>query len=110
MKESTLKRFFRLPRFEEHLEMHRFDCLASHRDLTLYNFVRDRLAATPAEEIRPTPLITGHDLIAAGFTPGPHFARILSAVEDLQLEGRLQTKDEALDYVRREFAAAGDLD
>jgi poly(A) polymerase len=107
MKESTLKRFLRLPKFDEHLEMHRFDCLASHRDLTLYNFVREKLAATPAEEIRPKPLVTGHDLIAAGYQPGPHFSQMLAAVEDLQLEGRLQSKEEALDFVRREFAAAG---
>ncbi len=105
MKPSTLKRFFRLPRFAEHLEMHRLDCLASHRDLSLYDFVRQRLAETPPEEIRPAPLVTGDDLIALGYRPGPAFKQILSAAEDAQLEGRLTSKDEALAFVKREFPA-----
>src|SRR6266571_8182595 len=103
MKESTLKRFLRLANFEEHLEMHRLDCMASHGDLSLYDFVGQKLAETPPEEIRPRPLLTGDDLIAAGYQPGPRFKEILAAVEDAQLEGRLQTKGAALDCVRREF-------
>ncbi|HYN15787.1 MAG TPA: CCA tRNA nucleotidyltransferase [Terriglobales bacterium] len=103
MKPSTLKRFFRLPRFEEHLELHRLDCLASHRDLSLYSFVREKLAQMPAEQIRPKPLLTGDDLISMGYTPGPRFKQILAAVEDAQLEGRLQDTDAARAFVRREF-------
>jgi len=103
MKESTLKRFLRLDRFEEHLELHRLDCLASHRDLSLYEFTKSRFEQTPAEQIRPEPLITGDDLIAAGYKPGPRFKQILSAVEDAQLEGALATTDEALSFVAREF-------
>ncbi len=103
MKPSTLKRFFRLPRFDEHLELHRLDCQASHRDLSLYNFVREKLAELPAEQIRPQPLLTGTDLIAMGYAPGPHFKQILAAVEDGQLEGRLENPDQAREFVRREF-------
>ena len=103
MKPATLKRFFRLPNFDEHLELHRLDCLASHRDLTRYNFVREQLAQMPAEEIRPKPLLTGDDLIAMGYTPGPQFKQILAAVEDAQLEGRLQDTEEAREFVRRAF-------
>jgi poly(A) polymerase len=103
MKESTLKRFLRLPLFEEHLEMHRLDCLASHGDLSLYEFVREKLAATPPEQIRPAPLVTGDDLIAAGYAPGPRFKEMLGAVEDAQLEGALAGKTEALEFVRRQF-------
>jgi len=103
MKPATLKRFFRLPNFDEHLELHRLDCLASHRDLTRYNFVREQLAQMPAEEIRPKPLLTGGDLIAMGYTPGPQFKQILAAVEDAQLEGRLQDTEEAREFVRRAF-------
>ncbi len=103
MKESTLKRFLRLPHFDEHLELHRIDCLSSHRNLALYDFVRERLQQTPDEEIRPRPLLTGEDLIGLGHHPGPTFREILSAVEDAQLEGTLRTKDDALDFVRREF-------
>jgi poly(A) polymerase len=107
MKDSTLKRFLRLPRFDEHLEMHRLDCVASHGDLTLYDFCRERLAATPPEQMRPAPLLTGVDLIAAGFEPGPQFKQMLTAVEDLQLEGSLKTRDEAIEFVRREFSPDG---
>jgi poly(A) polymerase len=101
MKESTLKRFMRLPRFEEHLALHRMDCLASHGDLSIYNSVRDRYEHTPREQIRPAPLITGHDLIAVGMQPGHAFSDILAAVEDAQLEGQLHSKQEALEFVRQ---------
>jgi poly(A) polymerase len=106
MKESTLKKFLRMPRFEEHLEMHRLDCLASHGDLTSYDYSREKLASIPADKMRPRPLLTGTDLISAGYTPGPPFKRILSTVEDMQLEGRLQNKEDALEFVRREFPVA----
>lgn len=103
MKESTLKRFMRLPRFAEHIELHRLDCSASHRDLSLYEFVREKLENTPAEEIRPTPLITGNDLIESGWRPGPQFRTVLQAVEDAQLEGVLHTREEAMSFVETNF-------
>ena len=103
MKESTLKRFLRLPHFEQHLELHRLDCISAHGDLSLYDFTREKLASMPAEQIRPAPLVTGNDLISAGYKPGPSFKEILSALEDAQLEGRLQTKEEALKFAQREF-------
>jgi len=103
MKESTLKKFLRLPAFEEHLALHRADSLASHRNLGTYDFIRAKLAEIPPERIRPTPLVTGDDLIAAGYAPGPKFREILEAVEDAQLEGRLLTHDAALEFVKREF-------
>jgi poly(A) polymerase len=100
MKDSTLKRFFRLPRFEQHLELHRLDCQSSHRDLSLYEFAKEKFHALPAEQIRPQPLITGADLIAAGYKPGPIFKELLAAVEDAQLDGSISTKEEALELVR----------
>jgi poly(A) polymerase len=103
MKESTLKRFLRLPAFDEHLALHRADCLASHRNLSTYDFVQQKRAEIPPEKIRPAPLVTGDDLIAAGHLPGPKFREILNAVEDAQLEGRLPSRDAALEFVRREF-------
>jgi poly(A) polymerase len=106
MKESTLKRFLRMPRFTEHLELHRLDCTASHGDFTLYDFAREQLASIPAEKMRPTPLLTGHDLIAQGYQPGPDFKRILSTVEDAQLEGRLESKEQALAFVTEAFPHA----
>jgi poly(A) polymerase len=103
MKESTLKKFVRLPRFEEHLELHRMDCQASHGDLTSYRFTRERLASMPPEVVSPEPLITGDDLIAAGYQPGPRFKEILSAVEDAQLEGTLRNKVDAVTFVKQQF-------
>jgi poly(A) polymerase len=103
MKQSTLKRFLRLPAFDEHLELHRLDCLSSHGNLDAYDFSREQLHSIPPEAIRPTPLITGRDLIEAGYEPGPRFKEMLAAVEDAQLEGRLASSEAALEYVRREF-------
>jgi poly(A) polymerase len=103
MKESTLKKFLRLPAFDEHLALHRADSLASHRNLSTYEFIQKKLTEIPPEKIRPTPLVTGDDLIAAGYLPGPKFREILEAVEDAQLEGRLLSHESALEFVRREF-------
>src|SRR5579859_5203866 len=103
MKESTLKKFLRLPAFDEHLALHRADCLASHRNLSTYEFIQQKRAEIPEEKMRPAPLVTGDDLIAAGHVPGPKFRDILGAVEDAQLEGRLPSRDAALEFVRREF-------
>jgi len=103
MKESTLKKFLRMPKFEEHLDLHRMDCMASHRILSAYEFAQEKLASIPAEKMRPAPLITGDDLIAAGYAPGPRFKEILSAVEDEQLEGSLLSKEDALTFVASEF-------
>jgi poly(A) polymerase len=103
MKESTLKKFLRMPAFDEHLALHRADSLASHRNLSTYNFIREKLAQIPPEKIRPVPLITGDDLIAAGYAPGPRFREILDAVEDAQLEGQLGSQEAALEFVKRAF-------
>ena len=96
MRRSTQLRFLRLPGFAEHLELHRLDCLASHGDLSTYEMAKRLLEETPAEEIRPAPLLRGEDLIAQGYSPGPIFKEILQAVEDAQLEGKIHTSGEAL--------------
>ena len=103
MKESTFKRFIRLPKFDEHLELHRIDCLGSHAMLDLYHYTREKMAQLPAEQVRPKPLINGDDLIAEGYVQGPRFSEILRVVEDAQLERRLQSREDALEFVRREF-------
>jgi poly(A) polymerase len=106
MRPSTLKRFVRLNRFEEHLELHRLDCLASHGMLDNHEFVRKFLAETPPEEVRPVRLVSGDDLMEMGLAPGPRFKEILQAVEDAQLEGSLRSRDEALEFVRKTFVLA----
>jgi poly(A) polymerase len=103
MRPATLKRFVRLPRFDEHLELHHMDCLASHQMLGNWEFVRKFLAETPPEQVRPTRLLTGDDLMALGFQAGPVFKSILQSVEDAQLDGRLRTKDEAVQFVKAGF-------
>jgi poly(A) polymerase len=103
MKPSTFKRFMRLPRFDEHLELHRLDCNASHRSLRLYELTREKRATLPRSAIRPKPLVSGDDLIAAGYSPGPRFKEILISVEDAQLDGRLRSRDEAIEFLREYF-------
>jgi poly(A) polymerase len=103
MKESTLKKFLRLPGFDEHLELHRIDCLSSHGLLEAYEYAWQLSRTLSPEAIRPQPLITGQDLIEAGYEPGPRFKEILGTVEDAQLEGRLVSHEEAMGFVRREF-------
>ena len=96
MRPSKLKRFLRADRFEDHLELHRIDCLSCHGDLANYKFCKNALETLPPEQIRPDPLINGYDLIAMGHTPGPAFKRVLQAVEDAQLEDRVTTRAAAL--------------
>ena len=105
MRTSTLKKFVRLPHFEEHLALHRLDCLSSHRHLDSYEFVRRFLEVTPPEQVRPERLLTGDDLQAMGFRPGPLFAQILRALEDGQLEARISTRQEAEEYVLSNFGS-----
>src|SRR5712692_5243734 len=103
MRASTLKRFVRLPKFEEQLELHRIDCLSSHGSLDAYKFVQRFLAETPKEEVRPPRLLTGEDLKEMGFTPGPCFKEILQRVEDAQLDDQLRTHEEAAAFVTANF-------
>jgi len=103
MKASTLKRFFRLSNFPEHLALHRMDCMAAHRNLDIYNFVRECYETLPQEEVRPTPLLTGRELIAAGYQPGPAFKQMLQTAEDAQLEGTITSPEQAIALMREKF-------
>jgi poly(A) polymerase len=103
MRQSTLKRFVRLPHFDEHLELHRLDCLSSNGRLDAYNFTREFVASTPPEQVRPARLLTGDDLSEMGYVPGPEFQTILRSMEDAQLEGTLRTREEAKDFVRANY-------
>jgi poly(A) polymerase len=106
MKPATLKKFVQLPRFEEHLDLHRLDCLSSNRNLEAYEFVKEFVAKTPPEVIRPPKLLTGTDLLEAGYRPGPLFGKILATVEEAQLNGELASVEEAKSFVETHFAAA----
>jgi poly(A) polymerase len=106
MKQSTLKRFLRLPQFDEHLALHRADVMSSNRNLGLYEYAKQNLETMGEDEIKPKLLLTGADLIAEGYRPGPAFKAMLTAAEDAQLEGEVATKDEALALVREWFGTA----
>ncbi len=101
MRESTLKRFLRLPHFEEHLELHRVDCLASHGNLESYHFAQEKLAEFGHDRLCPPRLITGLDLMELGFHPGPAFGTVLEEIETGQLEGTLNTKQSALEFAQK---------
>jgi putative nucleotidyltransferase with HDIG domain len=103
MRIAKLKRFMARPTFEDELELHRVDCASSHRMMENYDFLLRKRDEFANEPIIPPPLVTGNDLIALGMKPGPEFGEILEAVETLQLEGALKTREEALDWVAREF-------
>jgi poly(A) polymerase len=99
MRPNRLKRLLRMPEFALHLELHRLDCLSSHGKLDNHEFCKSKLGELKEEELRPPPLLTGHDLIAMGFTPGPVFSDILRAVEDRQLDGDISTRAAAKELV-----------
>jgi tRNA nucleotidyltransferase/poly(A) polymerase len=104
MRLSTLKRFLAADGIDELLELARFDALASNQDLTYYNFCRQKLSELSVEDIKPPPLVRGRDLLDMGLAPGPQFSQILNAVTEAQLEGTLQTREQALEWVRERLA------
>jgi len=104
MRPSKLKRLLGRPTFPTELELHRIDCQSSHRNLENYDFLTRKLAELPPEVIKPEPLLTGHDLLALGFTPGPLVGQVLQEVTEAQLDERLRSREEALAYVQKRRA------
>src|SRR5262249_15831387 len=103
MRVAKLKRFMARPTFVDELELHRVDCESSHRMLDNYEFLVRKREEFANEPIIPPPLVRGDDLITLGLKPGPKFGEILEAVETRQLEGMLRTKQQALDWIKREY-------
>lgn len=108
MRVATLKRFLARPTIEDEMELHRVDCLGSHGLLDNHEFLRAKQVEFSNAPLIPPPLITGRDLIANGYKPGPLFKKILEAVEAMQLEGTVTTPAEALAWVKtqNEFEAS----
>jgi poly(A) polymerase len=104
MRVAKLKRFMARPTFDDELELHRVDCEGSHRMLDNYEFLLRKREEFANEPIIPPPLVGGDDLIALGLKPGPKFGEILEAAETQQLEGKLRTREEALEWVKREYS------
>jgi poly(A) polymerase len=103
MRMSTLKRFLAEDGIAELLELTRIDALAANGDLTHYHFCKEKLAQLKDEEIHPEPLVRGRDLIALGLIPGPLFSEILAQVEEAQLGGELNTREQALEWVSKNY-------
>jgi poly(A) polymerase len=108
MRPAKLKRILARETFPEELELHRIDCAASHRNLENYEFLKAKAAEMPPEVVKPAPLLTGHDLLALGLRPGPTVGRILREIEELQLEERLRSREEALEFAKSRAAEARD--
>ena len=103
MRKSTLKRFLSLPYFEEHMQMHLADCMASHGQTDAYDFIREKMEEYGREEIKPPSLLNGRDLIGLGYSPGPVFSEILGQVQEMQLENRLSSREEAVEFVLKNY-------
>jgi poly(A) polymerase len=101
---ATLKRFFRLNRFEDHIQLARIHRLARSEDLGDVNYILRKRAEWTDQDIFPEPLLTGDDLIAMGFKPGPSFKDILTRLEEEQLEGRLAERSQALEFIQRHYS------
>jgi poly(A) polymerase len=99
MRLSKLKTILVHPGIGELLALHRADALASGKSLEHVEFCERMLRDTPPEELNPPPVLTGEDLIALGMKPGPEFKRLLDAVREAQLEGRVRTKEDSLKLV-----------
>ncbi len=109
MRVARLKRFMARPNFTDELELHRVDCQSSHGMLDNYHFLLAKEQEFANEPLIPKPLINGRDLIDLGWTPGPVFKQVLEAVETLQLEGQLTSREEALAWVRDHQSNGKDL-
>ena len=103
MRLSTLKRFLAEEGIEELLELTRIDALSASGDLQHYHFCKQKMTELKEEEIRPEPLLRGRDLIEMGFSPGPVFQEILRQIEEAQLEGEITTKEQARDWVEKQY-------
>jgi poly(A) polymerase len=107
MRVGTLKRLIAHPYFPDLLAMHRADRLASSADLDNHDFCVAALKGFTAEELRPRPLLSGHDLMGLGIPAGPRIGALLRELEEAQLEGTVGTREEALALVRSRLGAAG---
>ena len=100
MKKSTFKRFISMDNFDDHLKLHKADCLGSHGDLSLLEFTLNEMKNLENEPTLPKPFINGDDLINLGIKPGPHYKLILNQIFDEQLEGHIKSRDDALNKLK----------
>jgi len=103
MKQSTLKKFLAQDNFEEELEMHKADCLASHKNLENYEYCKNILNTLKKDQLKPDPILRGKDLIEMGYKPGKIFSTILEYAYNKQLEEPKITKNKLKSLVRKKF-------
>ena len=101
MSQAHLKRLMIHPHMRDLLELFRAERIATNSDLTPLAFAEEFYHGTPDEEMNPKPLLTGGDLIDSGIQPGPRFKEILDTIRDAQLNGELNTREEALSLLTR---------
>jgi len=103
MRVSRLKRFMSRAHFDDEMILHKVDCTSSHGMLDNYEFLTRKREEFANEPLIPPPLVTGRDLLALGWKPGPQIGKILEAVQTRQLEGTLVSRAEALHWISTEF-------
>ena len=108
MRTATLRKLFFRPVFEMELSLHRLDCLASSGQLENFDFLQAKFEAFQDQPELQKPLLNGNDLIALGQAPGSGFGVLLKKARELQLEGELTTRDQALVWLEAKVGAAGD--
>jgi poly(A) polymerase len=108
MRASALKRLLCRPNIADHLELFRVNCLSGNTKLDVYMDCMQKVKEYQ-QTAAAAPLINGDDLIEMGYSPGPIFNEILQTIEDLQLEGVLQTREEALEHTKRAFPLPGKI-
>ena len=105
---AQLKRLMAHPLIGDLLALYRSETLVQNADMSSVIFCEEFLRSTPADEINPTPLITGHDLVASGLKPGKRFKRVLESVRDAQLNNEISTKSEAMNLAQKLYANSKD--
>jgi poly(A) polymerase len=100
-REAKVRRFLTAPEAPDHLALHRIDCLACHGQLDTWQWCSERREQFLREPPKVPRLVSGHDLIAAGWQAGPELGKVLAAIDDERLEGRLTTPEEAIAWARK---------
>jgi poly(A) polymerase len=104
MRISTLRRLLMRSTFPLELELHRLDCLGSHGRLDVYNFLVGEAKKLSEQPRLHPPLLRGTDLMALGMQPGPAMGALLAEAREKQLQGELETAEQARDWARKQIA------
>lgn len=107
MREGKLKRFVTRQTFDTELELHRIDCLSSHGKLDNYHFLKEKLKAYAHEDLKPKAFVNGHDLMSLGMKAGPAMKPLLEELYEMQLEGRIRSREEALKIAQEKMGKSG---